>query len=55
MKNNERGASFFLKLLIHRERQRPETRRLIIRLHCPGTRTPARVPIRFARHPDSSN
>jgi hypothetical protein len=35
MKKIERGANFFLKLLIHRERRRPGARRLVIRLHAP--------------------
>ena len=52
MKTNERGANFFLKLLILRERRQPETRRLVIRLHTPK---PVAIPIRFPRYPTGAN
>ena len=54
-KRNERGANFFLDLLILRERHRPETRRLVIRLHMPKPAAPATVPIQFRRHSLSQN
>lgn len=46
MKNN-RVENFFLKLLIHRERRRPELRRLVIRVHATKESPPMPVPVNF--------
>ena len=55
MKKNERRASFFLKLLILRERHRPQSQRLVVRLHAPKLTAPVAVPIRFPRYFSSVN
>ena len=54
-KRNQRGTNYFLDLLMMRERHRPETRRLVIRLHMAKNIVPVSVPIHFLRHSLSGN